>query len=237
MRQRRCVVIGGGGHSKVVIETLRSEGCYLPVAVTDTRQDRWGTTHYGISVAGDENCLQNLRSNGIAYFIIGIGFICDYRSRKRLYLRINTSGFEPITAIHQSAIVSETAQVGAGTVICPAAVLNPDVRIGQNVIVNTGAIIEHDCVIESHAHICPGVRLAGNVVVEEGGFVGIGAVVKQDVRIGVGALVGAGSVVLKDVPAGAKVVGNPARIYQEISAPFLASRETYNISQNKEVVI
>jgi UDP-2-acetamido-3-amino-2,3-dideoxy-glucuronate N-acetyltransferase len=47
--------------------------------------------------------------------------------------------------------------------------------------------------------------------VEPGASVGSGAVVLGGVRVGAGALVGAGAVVSKDVPAGATVIGVPAR--------------------------
>jgi maltose O-acetyltransferase len=42
-------------------------------------------------------------------------------------------------------------------------------------------------------------------------WIGGGAIIVPGVTIGDGALVGAGSVVTRDVPAGATVVGNPAR--------------------------
>ena len=47
--------------------------------------------------------------------------------------------------------------------------------------------------------------------VEAGALVGIGAVVLPGKTIGAWATVGAGAVVIDDVPAGATVVGVPAR--------------------------
>jgi acetyltransferase-like isoleucine patch superfamily enzyme len=45
-----------------------------------------------------------------------------------------------------------------------------------------------------------------------GASLGSGAVILGGVTIGEGALVGAGAVVTRDVPAGAVVVGNPAKV-------------------------
>jgi acetyltransferase-like isoleucine patch superfamily enzyme len=50
------------------------------------------------------------------------------------------------------------------------------------------------------------------VVIEDDVWIGIGAVVLKGTRIGRGARIGAGAVVTRDVPAGATVVGNPARL-------------------------
>ena len=49
------------------------------------------------------------------------------------------------------------------------------------------------------------------VVIEDDVWIGAGAIILKGVRIGAGARVGAGAVVTRDVPAGAEVVGNPAR--------------------------
>jgi acetyltransferase-like isoleucine patch superfamily enzyme len=57
--------------------------------------------------------------------------------------------------------------------------------------------------------------IAKPVVIEDDAWLGIGAIVLKGVRIGRGARVGAGAVVTKDVPAGAIVVGNPARPAEE----------------------
>jgi len=52
------------------------------------------------------------------------------------------------------------------------------------------------------------------IIIEDDVWIGIGAIVLKGVRIGAGAKIGAGSVVTHDVPAGATIVGNPARVVQ-----------------------
>jgi serine O-acetyltransferase len=59
----------------------------------------------------------------------------------------------------------------------------------------------------------------GRVIIEDDVFIGTGACVLangHDVYIGKGAVVGAHAVVTKSVPAGATVVGNPARVLVKV---------------------
>ena len=55
------------------------------------------------------------------------------------------------------------------------------------------------------------IALGGTVTVGDGAFVGLGARVLPGITIGERATVGAGAVVHRDVPAGATMVGVPAR--------------------------
>ncbi|HEY1629263.1 MAG TPA: acetyltransferase, partial [Tepidisphaeraceae bacterium] len=73
-------------------------------------------------------------------------------------------------------------------------------------------VIDHECEIGEASHICPGAALAGRVRVGNGVFVGLGANILPCLNIGDHAIIGAGATVIRDVPAGATVVGIPARI-------------------------
>ena len=73
-------------------------------------------------------------------------------------------------------------------------------------------------VIGDRVEISPGVVVGGRSdiydvpVIEDDVTLGVGAKVLGPVRVGRGAVVGANAVVLHDVPAGAVVVGVPARV-------------------------
>jgi acetyltransferase EpsM len=112
---------------------------------------------------------------------------------------------------HPRAIVSPSAQVGAGAMILAGAIVGPRAVVGMGVIVNHAASVDHDCRVGDHVNISPGARLGGCVQMEREVFVGLNASVLPGVRVGEAAVIGAGAVVTRDVEPGTTVVGIPAR--------------------------
>lgn len=198
----RLVVLGAGGHGKVVVATLDALQ-RRPDAVYDDDPKTHGTNVLGVPVVG---ALDDLKGSSEVEAVIGIGAPYDVRLRvvRRLALRW-------ISALHPRAVIHDSAEIGEGTVVFAGAVVQPDAVLGRHVIVNTGATVDHDCEIGDFAHVGPGVHLCGGVTVGAGTLVGVGASVRPGVRIGDGATVGAGSVVVSDVEPEATVVGVPAR--------------------------
>lgn len=136
-------------------------------------------------------------------FIIGIGSFAAREKFSALNLKWHT-------AIHPSAVVSDSAKIGEGTVVMPNAVVNARTVIGRHCIVNSGAIVEHDNAVEDYAHIAVGAKLGGTVRVGKGAWIGIGAVVKNNVNVCGGCIVGAGAVVVKDIDEEGTYIGVPA---------------------------
>lgn len=132
--------------------------------------------------------------------------------REKISEKILNAGFNLISLIHPSAIISSSASVGEGVCVMPRAVINAKAKINKGAIINTGAVIEHECLIGEYAHICPAVALAGACEVGAHAWVGIASCAKQGIKIGANAMIGAGSVIVRDVPEGAKVYGNPAKV-------------------------
>jgi sugar O-acyltransferase (sialic acid O-acetyltransferase NeuD family) len=200
MSAERVVVIGAGGHGKVVVSSLLAARVNVPFVLDDDRQ-KWGTDVLGIPVRGP--VAEAARHGDLA--ILGIG---RNDERKRL---AETLTLEWAIVVHPRAWVHPSVRIGAGSVIFAGAVIQPDTVIGNHVIVNTGALVDHDCEIGRYAHVAPGVNLAGQVTVAEGVFLGIGSSAIPGVQIGEWTTVGAGAVVADDLPSEVVAVGVPAR--------------------------
>ena len=193
----RCVIIGAGGHGQVVLDILRSSGRFDGYVFRDSDSGKYGTTLCGYPVV-------SLCDPG--HYEASIVAIGDNRTR----MSMESLFKRQIVAIHPKATWLGDA-IGDGSVMAVGSTVCVGSCIGRSVILNTGCIVDHQCDVGDWAHICPGAKLAGHVTVGEGAFVGIGATVIPGVTIGDWATVGAGAVVIRDVPAGATVVGCPAK--------------------------
>jgi sugar O-acyltransferase (sialic acid O-acetyltransferase NeuD family) len=196
------IVLGAGGHAKVVISTLLACGRKIS-GVYDDDPQRLGCEILGHQVVGRIVDLPT-SSNQDAVIAIGDGTI-----RQSL---ADHYSFNWITLIHPTAWVDPSASISAGTVVMAGAVVQPDCRIGKHVVINTSASVDHDCELDDLVHVGPGAHLAGLVRIGQGTLVGTGSVAIPGVEIGSNTVIGAGSVVTADVPSGVTAVGQPARV-------------------------
>jgi UDP-perosamine 4-acetyltransferase len=206
MIEKRLVVIGGGGHAKVVLDVLRATPGLMIIGIIDPA--RKGLRVMDTPVLGGDELLPSLHAEGVTAAFVAIG---DNRQRQQIAASLRQAGFELPAIRHPSAIVSPSARIGAGAAIMAGAKIGPDVQIEELAIINTGAIVEHDSWIGKAAHAGPGCSLAGGVHVGDRTLIGIGAAVRPEIRIGADVVVGAGAAVIADVPAGCTVAGVPAR--------------------------
>ncbi|KAA8996591.1 acetyltransferase [Paenibacillus spiritus] len=207
---QKVVVIGGGGHAKVVIDSLQNMNVYEIVGFTSAFGDQESLC--GVKNIGDDTVIQTLVGQEVTGFIIAIG---SNELRKKLFNKCLSSGLHPINAIHPTATISPYASIGKGVMVAASAVINPYAIISDNAIINTNASVDHDCIIDSHVHIAPGVTLTGSVRVKEGAFLGAKCTVVPQKSIGEWAKVGAGATVLQDVAPYSTVVGTPAKIIKQ----------------------
>lgn len=194
------LLIGGGGHAKVVIGAMRAAGHAVAV-VYDTTPEKAGTRCAGVLVRPFAELA--LEPGSQAFLAIG-----DNRARQRLDRELQADW---AVVVHPSAWVDPSARLAPGVLVCAGAVIQADASIGRHAIVNTGASVDHDSVIGDYAHVAPGARLGGHVKVGEGALLGVGSAFLPGVSVGAWATVGVGAAVVGDVPEGVIARGVPAR--------------------------
>lgn len=201
------LIVGAGGHARVLIEALARSGSTTTLGCTANDEP----ARASISVpflGGDEVVYQHKPSNVV--LVNGIGSITRPYRRRDIFLRFKRKGYRFVTVTHPEAILPLELVLGEGAQLMAGAILQPECHIGVNAIINTGAVVDHNCRIGAHTHIAPGAVLSGDVVVGEAAHVGTGARVIQGIKIGDGALIAAGAVVVRNVRPGDTVAGVPA---------------------------
>lgn len=205
------LLLGAGGHARVVAETALSSGRFSRIAFLDDR--RAGTVQLaqqlGWPVIGPLSAsLDPQITNQFHSALVAIG---NATVRLQWLQILSASGYELPVLIHPTAWVSPSAQLGIGSVVFAQAAIQAQAVIGSGAILNTGCSVDHDAQLGDGVHICPGARLAGEVQVGDRSWIGIGASVIQQIRIGADVTVGAGAAVVRDLPDGVTAVGVPAR--------------------------
>ena len=143
--------------------------------------------------------------------------IANSHVREKIAQRLKMDGIQLWSIIADNVVLMDQLELDEGSALSPFVTIGSNVRIGKCFQANLYSYVEHDCVIGDFVTFAPGVKCNGNIHIEDHAYIGAGAVIKQGTPdqplvIGAGAIVGMGAVVTKSVPAGATVVGNPARI-------------------------
>ena len=198
-------ILGAGGHGAVVAEAAVLSQKWGVVSFLDDNADP-DIPIVGCSVLGELSIWPELASRNCEFFVA----IGDNEKRDDVLSSIEKLGGVLATITHPSAVISPSATIESGVVICAGAVVNPRASIGRGTIVNTCASIDHDCVLGDATHVSPGAHLAGGVTIGARTWIGIGAVVREGVSVGSDCVVGAGAAVVSDVDSGQTVVGVPA---------------------------
>lgn len=196
----RLVIIGAGGHAKVVADIAIKNG-YTNISFID---DRLKGECIGFPIIGTSAEIENFADENTD-FIIGIG---DNATRKIIAEKYNVNW---VTLIHPSAQIAMSVKFGKGTVVMANVVVNISTTVGEHCIINTGAIVEHDNLIEDFVHISPNAALGGTVRVGKRTHIGIGATVVNNVNLCDDCIIGAGAVVVRDIKEKGIYVGVPER--------------------------
>ena len=203
------VVIGGGGHAKVVVSVLRKLGRYCILGYTDI-QDRGSLLEAPYLGADRElEALASRRQKLNA--VLAVGQVGLGEKRCELWTKLRSQNLFFPAIVSSGAIVNEEVSCGNGIVVMDGVVINSGAKVGCGAIVNTNSTIEHDVVLEDWVHVAPGVTISGGVTVGRFSMIGAGTTVIEGIKIASGCMVGAGATIVRDLTEPGVYVGTPAR--------------------------
>jgi UDP-perosamine 4-acetyltransferase len=214
MRKRSILVLGGGGHSKVLIDSLRFIDDIEIKGILDVNSALRGKYILGVPVMGGEDEVLTKYPPDTVKLVNGIGSTGSTDMRKNIFHKFKTEGYHFLSVIHPTAYIGEDVVLGEGVQLMAGSIVQPSCRIGDNVIINTRASVDHDSHINHHAHIAPGAICCGNVTIGTGTHVGCGAVIREGIRINENCIIAAGAVVIHNIINRCKVAGVPAKIME-----------------------
>jgi UDP-perosamine 4-acetyltransferase len=194
----RLLVVGAGGHAKVVIDAAEEAGLEI-AGVVGTATDPSEVLGHAVFRSRD-----GLSADG---FIVAIG---DNTLRSRYFAEYRASGLAPASVVHPSSIFGRDVVIGDGTFVAAGVIVNTGARIGADTILNTGCAVDHDCIIGEHSHVGPQAALCGAVTLGEGVLMGVGSCASPRASVGEWSVVGAGAAVVGDLPSHTLCVGVPA---------------------------
>jgi sugar O-acyltransferase (sialic acid O-acetyltransferase NeuD family) len=206
---KKILIVGGGGHAKVVASILNKHQEWTPVGYTDpvNRGPLLGLPYLGT----DESIPSIISKLSLSAAAIGLGQLTEFTIRKELVARVQSLGLNLPPIISPDAIVNEMVKIGLGAIIMDGVILQPDVEIGHFSIINTGSSVDHGCKIGEYTFIAPGVTLSADVKLGKSVFIGTGTCVIQGVVITDNTTIGSGAVVANNIEQNGTYIGVPAK--------------------------
>ena len=141
--------------------------------------------------------------------VVGVGEPSD---REKLFGKLQKNRVAVAGLVDPSAIVSPSAKVGEGSIICEYTVVHANAVVGRNCLIQPFAAVAHDVHVGDHSVLSSFCVVGGSSVFGIRAFAGMHSSVKEKLTIGDDVIIAMGAVVFQNLPDGVTVIGNPARI-------------------------
>ena len=200
----KVVIYGGGGLSKMIIETVRVLGAYQIAGIIDDNM-KPGEMIIGSPVLGGAEILPDLFKQGIRMAVNSVGGIGNYQVRLNVFLQLADAGFVCPAIVHPTAHIDPSARLDAGVLVLAQSYVSGSAVVGLGTLINNSVVVSHDCVLGVCTNLSPGAMIAGDAVIGDFTQVGMNATVNIGVSVGRECLIGNGATIKNNVPDGTRV--------------------------------
>lgn len=207
-KTKGVVIIGGGGHARVVYSIIKALNDYHYRGYSDNN-DNGSIPDY---LGNDDMILNNSEKyNNLALGISYVHRVTDKLRRNLIEKFLKHDQFTFPSIISKNSFIDNNVLVGDGSVIVNGSIINTGTVLDKFCVVNTNASIDHDCKIGFNTQVSPGVTILGNVEIGNDVFIGAGSIIMDDISISDNIIVGAGSLVNKNLEQQGIYFGSPAK--------------------------
>ncbi|MEI6239028.1 MAG: acetyltransferase [Planctomycetia bacterium] len=173
-----------------------------------------------LPIVGSPTDFRPSRGDG---FLLAIGVPYARRNVAELLL---ARGAQFLTLVHPTAVVSASAKIGDGAVLCPYSIASDSCRVGRFVLMNYHTSLGHDAIAGDFSVLSPYATLGGRASIDEDVFLGLHASVGPGKTVGARSKVSANSCVLANAPSDSLVFGVPGRIGNRIDLDSFPKRSS-----------
>ncbi|MDB4721240.1 acetyltransferase [Verrucomicrobiales bacterium] len=211
---KKIIIIGAGGHSKVLIDIIQKEAKYKLVGLIDD-YFKVGSIVMGYEVIGNMKTFNEVITEQKIYG--GVVAFGDNYKRSVCAEKINSSNpnFCFVNCIHPKSTIGENVLIGVGNVFMAGTIINSGSIIENHCILNTNSSLDHDCLMSNYSSIAPNVTIGGNVKIGKYSAIGIGTNVFHKITIGQNCIIGGGSLVTNDAKDNSLYYGSPCQFIRK----------------------
>jgi len=194
MDNSSIIIVGCGGHSKSIIDLLKTNGQFKIKGLIGKKEEL-NKEVLGYKVIGTNDDLEEIRSR-VSNAVLGVGQIKTVDLRENLIELLKKYDYKTPKIISKYSYVSEFSSIGEGTCVGHYAVVNAATKVGKFCILNSKCLVEHDSTIGDFCHLSTGVLINGNVSIGEKSFIGSGAIIRESIKLPSGSIIGAGKKIM-----------------------------------------
>lgn len=141
LKELNLLILGAGSHGQEVYEIAKLHRIFGKIDFLDDDESK--------NPLGPCKDFEKYLSE----YKVAIAAVGDKSLRIKWMYQLVEAGFVIPTLVHPAAIISDSAQINCGTVICAMATIGTNAKIGKGCIISSGATIKRNVILEDWQYV------------------------------------------------------------------------------------